>query len=81
MLDREYRRGRGMNSERARDAFYRLLAQRGWIEAIAGQYHAILADLDGEGYALLAKDGTGVAYFGGDDGDGNDNDEDEVNEQ
>lgn len=80
LLDREYRRGHGMDTEGARDAFYRLLAQRGWVEALTGQYHQVRADLDGEGYALLGKDGTGVPYFDDDDG-GNNNDEDEVDLQ
>lgn len=54
-----------MNTEPARDTLYRLLAQGGRIEAITGQYQAILADLNGEGYVFLAKGGTGVPYFDG----------------
>lgn len=63
VLERGYQRGHDMNADQVRDALYRLLAQRGWIRAATRQYHQVRADLGGEGYALLANDGTGLPYF------------------
>ncbi|RGP37730.1 hypothetical protein [Pseudotabrizicola alkalilacus] len=63
VLDHEYRAGGGNDTNRARDAFHRLLAQRVWVTAIVEQYHQIQADLGGEGFALLGQDGSGIPYF------------------
>ncbi len=79
VIDRAARTGLVKDPGAMIDAFFRLAAQANWIDARLEQYHQVRADLDGEGYALLAKDGTGIPYFGADDYDDNGNDE--VSEQ
>lgn len=81
LIDDAARTGRLKKPEAMADTLFRLAAQANWIEARLCQYHQIRADLGGEGYALLAEDGTGIPYFDEDEGCPDDNGDDEVNEQ